>query len=820
MYVLILTITSDGPAEQIPDGQVQNPQPGGSPCAETETSPPVVSSEVPHVSAIDDGQPQSPKAKRAQQAKVDHVGATAMYHALAKAFHFQRRDGPANQIADGQIQNQPTVPVVSSACPTPSSEVAPVTAIADGQPQAPKVKRDGPANQIADGQVQNQPTAPVISTACPTPSSQVAPVTAIADGQPQAPKAKRDGPANQMADGQVQNQPNAVPVSSAASPCEVSSSEVPQVTVIADGQPQSPKIKRDGPANQIADGQVQNLPNASPVSSVGPACYVSSEVPQVTVIADGQPQAPKAKRDNGPVGQILDGQIQNQPTAPLVSSACPPSSEMPAVSAIADGQPQAPKAKRDNGPVGQILDGQVQNQPTASPVSSAGPACSASSEMPAVSAIADGQPQAPKLKRANGPANQIADGQVQNQPSASPVSSASSACPCSSAMSAVSAIADGQPQAPKPERVCVHHGTLSTHDVTQIADGQVQNGCAAKSNPVSQIADGQIQNVHPVKQITDGQVQDVRPVRQIADGQIQHVNPAQQIGDGQVQRVNPAQQIGDGQIQRVDPAQQIGDGQVQRTSGMQEIGDGQTPNVNPAQQISDGQIQSKPLPSPCTYPVPGFGNNTVGYNTTKCGMSAGPQVTEIADGQPQAPGHLPRPGPFRLFSRAARNVVRVASALSKRCDSPSASKRSIPAGANTKSSAVVRLAPRDFDAAASAEAATVLATDAATEGGAPRLFTCASPGTLRMTLADGVLKDGLGRTGYIADNYQFQFDAPPQAGAIVTAGFSFCDDGRLALGGQTEWWQCSSGGFYNLYDRKWAPHCEPVEFRAVEVVDC
>jgi hypothetical protein len=33
---------------------------------------------------------------------------------------------------------------------------------------------------------------------------------------------------------------------------------------------------------------------------------------------------------------------------------------------------------------------------------------------------------------------------------------------------------------------------------------------------------------------------------------------------------------------------------------------------------------------------------------------------------------------------------------------------------------------------------------------------------LEITLSGGILKDAQGRTGYIADNYQFQFDAPPQ----------------------------------------------------------
>jgi hypothetical protein len=33
---------------------------------------------------------------------------------------------------------------------------------------------------------------------------------------------------------------------------------------------------------------------------------------------------------------------------------------------------------------------------------------------------------------------------------------------------------------------------------------------------------------------------------------------------------------------------------------------------------------------------------------------------------------------------------------------------------------------------------------------------------LEITLAGGVLKDSQQRTGYIASNYQFQFDGPPQ----------------------------------------------------------
>lgn len=76
---------------------------------------------------------------------------------------------------------------------------------------------------------------------------------------------------------------------------------------------------------------------------------------------------------------------------------------------------------------------------------------------------------------------------------------------------------------------------------------------------------------------------------------------------------------------------------------------------------------------------------------------------------------------------------------------------------------------------------------------------------MTLTLADSVLKDQVGRTGYIAANYQFQFDNPPQAGAIYTSGFTLCSNNSLALGGSAIWYQCLSGSFYNLYDRNWAP---------------
>jgi hypothetical protein len=97
---------------------------------------------------------------------------------------------------------------------------------------------------------------------------------------------------------------------------------------------------------------------------------------------------------------------------------------------------------------------------------------------------------------------------------------------------------------------------------------------------------------------------------------------------------------------------------------------------------------------------------------------------------------------------------------------------------------------------------------------------CQTNSTLALTLAGGVLKDAIGRIGYIASNYQFQFDNPPQAGAIFTSGFSVCGNGSLALGGSSVFWQCRSGNFFNLYDRYWAAQCSPVTINVLTLQKC
>ncbi|KAF1921525.1 hypothetical protein BDU57DRAFT_437640 [Ampelomyces quisqualis] len=89
----------------------------------------------------------------------------------------------------------------------------------------------------------------------------------------------------------------------------------------------------------------------------------------------------------------------------------------------------------------------------------------------------------------------------------------------------------------------------------------------------------------------------------------------------------------------------------------------------------------------------------------------------------------------------------------------------------------------------------------------------AADSALVCNLHNGILRDRDSRTGSIVANRQFQFDGPPQAGSIYTGGFSICANGSLAIGGTTRWWQCSSGGFYNLYDEWIGAQCEEIRIQ-------
>lgn len=100
-------------------------------------------------------------------------------------------------------------------------------------------------------------------------------------------------------------------------------------------------------------------------------------------------------------------------------------------------------------------------------------------------------------------------------------------------------------------------------------------------------------------------------------------------------------------------------------------------------------------------------------------------------------------------------------------------------------------------------------------------LACSTKESLKMRLKGGILTDSLGRIGAIVANRQFQFDGPPpQAGSIYAAGWSITKDGFLALGNQTEFYECRSGEFYNLYDENIAPQCSGVKFSIIDLVQC
>lgn len=142
---------------------------------------------------------------------------------------------------------------------------------------------------------------------------------------------------------------------------------------------------------------------------------------------------------------------------------------------------------------------------------------------------------------------------------------------------------------------------------------------------------------------------------------------------------------------------------------------------------------------------------------------------------------------------------------------------------STATATVASEAPDAQIVATTAPTTTAAATSAAaaeTSSSSVKMVACDAPGDLAITLDNGILHDAEQRTGYIASNFQFQFDGPPQAGAIYTAGFSICGNSSLALGGSNVFYQCLSGSFYNLYDRKWAAQCSPVTVTALELQQC
>lgn len=219
---------------------------------------------------------------------------------------------------------------------------------------------------------------------------------------------------------------------------------------------------------------------------------------------------------------------------------------------------------------------------------------------------------------------------------------------------------------------------------------------------------------------------------------------------------------------------QIGDGQIQNQSV--------TGVIN---QIGDGQIQNQsatPTPSPTINVVNQIGDGQIQHQSETTVVSV---INQINDGQIQNQSAAP-----------TASVI-----------------HQINDGQIQNQSADAASQINDGQIQNSAETGAP-----APEAG--KLETCATANGLSMSLKDSILTDSKGRIGAIVANRQFQFDGPPpQAGSIYAAGWAI-DDGFLALGTQTEFWQCKSGDFYNLYDENVAAQCEPVKLAVVDFINC
>ncbi len=240
-----------------------------------------------------------------------------------------------------------------------------------------------------------------------------------------------------------------------------------------------------------------------------------------------------------------------------------------------------------------------------------------------------------------------------------------------------------------------------------------------------------------------------------------------QISDGQIQATTKqvVSQIGDGQIQATTATKQvvsqIGDGQIQATTATKQV----------VSQIGDGQIQATTATTATKQVVSQIGDGQIQATTATTATKA--VVSQINDGQIQA----------------------------------------------TTSTSTKSVASQISDGQIQATSSTLVKRAAATT--AVHQVGCKSSESLSLSLNSTVLTDSHGRIGSIVANRQFQFDGPPpQAGAIYAAGWSITDDGKLALGENTTFYQCLSGTFYNLYDESIGAQCTAVNFYVVDLVDC
>ncbi|TID28476.1 hypothetical protein CANINC_002471 [Pichia inconspicua] len=218
-----------------------------------------------------------------------------------------------------------------------------------------------------------------------------------------------------------------------------------------------------------------------------------------------------------------------------------------------------------------------------------------------------------------------------------------------------------------------------------------------------------------------------------------------------------------------------------------------------ATQVEDGQIQH----TTGTAPIPTIATTssekdiTITEKKTVTVTHPDVIVTQIGDGQIQAPNPTPKVTdiPVTVDHDGKKSVSISYSSLT--------STSSYSYRPQSSKSASAKPTATNCPAAPIAHSAT-----------------CKAEGDLTIVLKNGILYDSKNRIGSIVSNHQFQFDGPvPQAGAIYAAGWSI-QDGKLALGGSTTFYECLSGTFYNLYDEKIAEQCSPVVLNVIDLVDC
>ena len=236
---------------------------------------------------------------------------------------------------------------------------------------------------------------------------------------------------------------------------------------------------------------------------------------------------------------------------------------------------------------------------------------------------------------------------------------------------------------------------------------------------------------------------------------------------------------------------QIGDGQIQHQTSKAAKSEAPKSTASAVNQIGDGQIQHQTAaPKSTASAVNQIGDGQIQHQTAAAKTTAS-AANQIGDGQ------------IQHQTAAAQSTAPAGNATSATHPSTASGASQVTDGQIQNSNSTSSKGDSKGDSKSSGT----------TE-------SCKGSNTLTMKLKNSVLTDLKGRVGSIVANHQFQFDGPPpQAGAIYAAGW-YVKDGYLGLGKNSSFYQCHSGDFYNLYDKKIGDQCSEVKLSVIDFVDC